>query len=274
MAARKTRVKQHGFTLIELSIVLVIIGLIAGGILVGQDLIKAATIRSSVKQLDQYNSAVNTFRDKYGALPGDVTPAKIVRFGLPDAATSVRTGSIGLGDGDGLLNACGANVRAFGCETAWLWNDLAFAQLIPDPLNNATNTPTGTAIALSATNWSSYIPKTRLRDSAQISAFNMTGRNYFLIANQISTSSSPAYASTPGVTVREANDIDSKVDDGFPRTGTVLAQISGGPAGTLAAAATPASGVCVSNATGNPYNTASNGSYMEEVNCLIAIRMQ
>jgi prepilin-type N-terminal cleavage/methylation domain-containing protein len=48
-----------GFTLIELSIVLVIIGLIIGGVLVGQDLIHAAQTRAAVSQLERYNSAVN-----------------------------------------------------------------------------------------------------------------------------------------------------------------------------------------------------------------------
>src|SRR3954463_15618522 len=62
-----------GFTLIELSIVLVIIGLIVGGILVGQDLIKAAEIRATVGQIEKYNSAVNTFRTKYNGIPGDLS---------------------------------------------------------------------------------------------------------------------------------------------------------------------------------------------------------
>ena len=55
-----------GFTLIELSIVLVIIGLIVGGVLVGQNLIKAAEIRNQIKQMQEYQIAFNTFRTKYG----------------------------------------------------------------------------------------------------------------------------------------------------------------------------------------------------------------
>ncbi len=49
---------HHGFTLIELSIVLVIIGLIIGGVLVGKDLIKAAEIRATISQINKYNHAV------------------------------------------------------------------------------------------------------------------------------------------------------------------------------------------------------------------------
>ncbi len=63
---------ESAFTLIEMSIVLVIIGLIAGGILVGQDLISSAAIRAQISQIEKYNTAVNTFRNKYGYIPGDI----------------------------------------------------------------------------------------------------------------------------------------------------------------------------------------------------------
>jgi prepilin-type N-terminal cleavage/methylation domain-containing protein len=60
-----------GFTLIELSIVLVIIGLLVGGILVGRDLIKAAEIRSQISQFQQIETAHNTFKQKYNCMAGD-----------------------------------------------------------------------------------------------------------------------------------------------------------------------------------------------------------
>lgn len=63
--------KNNGFTLIELSIVLVIVALLAGGILVGQELIHAAYIRDAVSKVEKINTAVNTFRLKYNCLPGD-----------------------------------------------------------------------------------------------------------------------------------------------------------------------------------------------------------
>ena len=53
------------FTLIEMSIVLVIIGLIVGGVLVGQDLIRAAYVRAQVSQIEKFNTALNTFYGKY-----------------------------------------------------------------------------------------------------------------------------------------------------------------------------------------------------------------
>ena len=56
---KKTVSIKSGFTLVELSIVLVIIGLIIGGVVVGRDLIDAATIRAQISQIEKYNTAVN-----------------------------------------------------------------------------------------------------------------------------------------------------------------------------------------------------------------------
>ena len=68
--------KTSAFTLIELSIVLVIIGLIVGGVLVGQDLIVAAKNRALLSQVEEIDTAINTFRLKYNGLPGDLNNAE------------------------------------------------------------------------------------------------------------------------------------------------------------------------------------------------------
>ena len=66
---------RYGFSLVELSIVLVILGLLVGGVLTGQSLIRAAELRSVSTEYSRYVASVHTFRDKYFALPGDMTNA-------------------------------------------------------------------------------------------------------------------------------------------------------------------------------------------------------
>lgn len=75
---------KHGFSLVELSIVLVILGLLVGGILTGRELIKAAEIRGFMSDIDEQKIALSLFKTKYNGLPGDITYA--TRFWLPEAS--------------------------------------------------------------------------------------------------------------------------------------------------------------------------------------------
>ena len=62
---------KSGFTLVELSIVLVIIGLLIGGILVGQSLIESAKVNKIIGEAQQYQIAIRLFKEKFKQLPGD-----------------------------------------------------------------------------------------------------------------------------------------------------------------------------------------------------------
>ena len=90
---------KYGFTLIELSVVLVIIGLIVGGILIGQDLIRSAEVRAQITQIEKYNQAVNTFKGKYGGIPGDLNVGMASQFGFNVPGCD----AMGLRNGNGLL---------------------------------------------------------------------------------------------------------------------------------------------------------------------------
>ncbi|MGH8650283.1 MAG: prepilin-type N-terminal cleavage/methylation domain-containing protein, partial [Burkholderiales bacterium] len=67
--------KQTGFTLIEIAIVLVIIGLLLGGVLKGQELITSARVRNLISQQDGVKAAYFGFLDRFRSLPGDYSLA-------------------------------------------------------------------------------------------------------------------------------------------------------------------------------------------------------
>ena len=138
-----------GFTLIEMSIVLVIIGLIVGGILVGQNLIYAASIRGEIKQMEQLETAYNTFNVKYGCLPGDCANATTF-FGTTDASGNTVVN----GDGDGFIwekatdgsyssGECLASNMPGGLEVEQLFLHLSDAKLANYGTNGTSNLGSG-----------------------------------------------------------------------------------------------------------------------------------
>jgi prepilin-type N-terminal cleavage/methylation domain-containing protein len=115
---------QRGFTLVELAIVLVIIGLIISAVLKGQELIVSARLKSTISDIDAIRSATNTFRDKYGALPGDYVSAQ-ARIGTPAGVTWADCDGTVDCDGNGVIDGDGIT-----SETLLFWNHLAAANMI------------------------------------------------------------------------------------------------------------------------------------------------
>jgi len=96
-------VRQRGFTLVELAIVMVIIGLLLGGILKGQEMIIQARIKNIIVDFSGISAAYHGYEDRYRALPGDDANAA-TRWTAPTAATS--------GDGNGLVTGTYNNGNA------------------------------------------------------------------------------------------------------------------------------------------------------------------
>ena len=84
--------RQQGFTLVEIAIVLVIIGLLLGGVLKGQALIDSAKVKNIIQQATSLQAAVNSYQDKFRALPGDDM-----------LATTHVPGALANGNGDGQI---------------------------------------------------------------------------------------------------------------------------------------------------------------------------
>ena len=93
---RKQLKGQKGFTLIEIAIVLVIIGLLLGGVLKGQELINTARVRALNNSVDGITAAWFSFQDRYRAFPGDYSKADVNLPGAP--AVGNGNGLVGKGD--------------------------------------------------------------------------------------------------------------------------------------------------------------------------------
>ena len=248
MIARPT---QFGFSLVELSIVLVILGLLTGGILGGQALIRAAELRAVPTEHARWMTATQTFRDKYFALPGDMTNA--TRFwGRAASATDCVTNSGGAvtspsaGTCDG--NGNGAIERAiapglFG-ENFLFWQHLARAALVEGTFSGQTGPGSGFD-AIFGIN----VPRSRLQSAGwTVHTHHVTVHPggttiYTYVYGNMLLFGAPTSNTVPRSPILrpdEAWNIDVKIDDGRPAYGKILA-VNGSAWGSADSCTTSAS---------------------------------
>ncbi len=212
--------KNQGFTLLEISIVLLIIGLIAGGIIASISLINTSEIRGTISQKLQFDTAAQTFKIKYGYLPGDIPPAQAAAFGL--FQLDETCGSVcdpNHFNNEKIDYSEGANSVL---EPWVFWRHLSESNLIQgaygsdpsNPLDTANGNPTsftGTWVPL-------FQPKAKLDNYYwQINISDSTGWTAWSAVFQLYT---PAY--DPYVSANHVHALDSKMDDGLPYTGNVV----------------------------------------------------
>lgn len=186
--------RQSGFTLVEIAIVLVIIGLLLGGVLKGQELIEQSKIKRVVNDFNNINAAYETYKDRYRYVPGDD----------PNAGTRFATAIAGVtpanaGGGNGTITATLAQVLTGGnLEGGYVWQHLRASGLVSGDM---TTTPR------------SYTPEQ-----------TPFGSNYgfgstvdvmsFGVGVQVFCASLPPKA---------AEQLDRQLDDGRPGTGNIRA---------------------------------------------------
>lgn len=229
---------QAAFTLIELSIVLVIIGLIVGGVLVGRDLIKAAEARAEVSQIHAFSSATSAFRSKYGYLPGDIPVATANQFGLyvyPQCRGA--GGGWECMDGNGAITGIGgtcsqittgvsSGVIPAACMLDTCGENSIFFKHLTD-----TKLLAGNVVDLtSGAPWDAGVKYVALKSGrggvvAGSCFYIGDGLCYFLGAATVAGQSHwlNVNATQGAITPSIAQMIDTKTDDGLPTTGAVQA---------------------------------------------------
>ncbi|MFO1243001.1 MAG: prepilin-type N-terminal cleavage/methylation domain-containing protein [Rickettsiales bacterium] len=219
--------RTDGFTLVELSIVIIIIALLAGGVVAGQSLLKASDNRTVYTKATEYISAINQFSEKYQGLPGDLYNATSI-WGAQHAtpATCQTTASSSKltcdGDGDGHI---GDNAATY-YENFRAWQQLQNAGMVEGNYNGISNGAASTNVAQIDTN---------------VPSSSVIGAGYSLLylnsgaANVYSNTGHMLYFGgetadiTRGavLTTRDAWAIDKKVDDGEPGLGKVFVNDTG-----------------------------------------------
>ncbi len=196
---------EKGFTLVELAIVMVIIGLLIGGILKGQEMIANAQVSATVAQLKGVSAAANTFQDMFDALPGDITVPGVRLQGC--AAAPCNTA----GNGDSIIGGVPGTVAG---ENLSFWAQLNAADLLTGV--------DGSAVAA----WGRALPSAKAGGGLTV-GYTATGA----LTNGLGTGrgghyimlqGSPAAVASAALSASEAARMDRKMDDGAPGTGSVI----------------------------------------------------
>lgn len=215
------RTKQSGFTLIEIAIVLVIIGLLLGGVLKGQELITSARVRNLVSQQDGVKAAYFGFLDRFRALPGDYDQAVQNIAGVSIAACNA-----GIGNGNGRIEAGAGN------ENVLAWEHLSKAGFINGSYTCAAVESAATTPA------NAFATRLQLIWDNVFDPAAGTPRHNLKTGNQI-----------PSDLLAE---VDRKVDDGNAISGIFRFSAYDGGAG-----APVGSGTCYVAAAPNPWNATT-----------------
>lgn len=212
--------QKNGFTLIEISIVLVIIGLIAGGVIAGRSLIRASEIRSFIQEIEKFRTDMHIFEAKYNGKAGDIVNATDFWGALSANDTTCRTLSATdsktcNGNGDGRLESH---------EGFRMWQQLSSAGLMGGEFTGTAG-PLGPNDAIPSVN----VPVSTIENiQYMVQNFQMGQFRYFdtVMGNILFIGESELqYNNQPWVpflTSQETYNIDKKIDDGDAVTGKVV----------------------------------------------------
>lgn len=253
-------VSRSGFTLIELSIVLVIIGLIVGGVLVGRDLIFTSQINSQITQFSKMTSAMHTFQVKYNSLPGDMNETQQKQNNFTDYYV--------YGDGNGLVND---DIGFAPASFSWDHEPILFFSHLSDAglTENYTYHYPNPSGFLSPT---AAIPTLKINYAGGFIAVSYNGYVWYFagINNNAAATAYLGSFSSPVFKPLEAYSMDRKIDDGIPGTGNVIAVVLPSvAAGDPTPIMDNTDSQCVTTSAATAYNLSSSSIW-----CRLMIKAQ
>jgi prepilin-type N-terminal cleavage/methylation domain-containing protein len=247
---------KDGFSLVELSIVLVILGLLTGGVMTGQSLIRAAELRAITTESEQFAAAVNTFKGKYFGLPGDLNNATSF-WGGANAGASCNAGHTTAGTGTQTCNGNGngqikhSNADGYN-EIYMFWQHLANAGLINGTFGGMAIGSDSETLQRVVIGTNGFISKIQ-GATYFIETYNWGGSSTRFTYNYVNSlqfgkpDTANLRPTDPIITTEEAWNIDKKTDDGLPGQGRLLSMRS----------------ECINGALGSPlaatYNLTATG---------------
>jgi type II secretory pathway pseudopilin PulG len=239
--------EKQGFTLVEVAIMLVIIGLLVGGVLVGRDLIRAAEFRATIADFEKFEAAFNTYRLKFNAIPGD------------DAnATAYFGAQTTNGNGDGRIYDHYSAISPD--EDAKAWQHLSLASLIPlSPFTSlyphvvGKNMPAAHVGGAHA----GYRFQSAPGSEGAGTIFYYNDRQGIRI--RLGTDQTTTDLSWAVLTPQDAMIIDTKIDDGKPATGKMTGEAYGADWGLYPYDACDTGSTAFIDPGSNTYKTTNTG---------------
>lgn len=231
--------RSRGFSLVELSIVLVLISLLVGGIMAGLNVKHAAELKSVNDEVAAIRNTVKTFNDRYGGLPGDLYNATKY-WGAADAdfATCTTTPSTDKktcnGDGNGMISTPGDGTTYY--EAHRFWQHLTNAQLL-----NGRYTGHRAGVDENATCLSdAHCGSSKLKNGAYYLATIRFTEDYFqptglsglltfpgdkghamVLFRNSNKAATGSYVGMPVLSAEDAFSLDKKFDDTRPASGNL-----------------------------------------------------
>ena len=207
---RQMKSQQSGFTLVEIAIVLVIIGLLLGGILKGQELINSAKVKNLANDFRVIPTYIYAYQDKFKALPGDDANVTTHVTGATLATTPASS------QGNGVINGAWNSATATD-ESFLFWQHVRLANLAAGP--TLVTDPT-------------YTPKNAVGGTLGISSLSTTPTNQVQVTGMTGT----YQVCSAGILGKFAKQLDIQMDDGNTATGSLRVVADGSPLGTAAPA--------------------------------------